>query len=258
MKLLSLQPLARLRYLNAARRGGTEVCHLEFLLARVDALPPELDALVAAADLQGVVPDPETSEAQLLGVAVVRTLEALADSGDIPALDRAAALLAGDLYSVPSANRRGGFGDVSPVWAAFARAFRWVAGVAGNHDDVRRVSKRPGTHCLDCSTEVLDGLRVGGVGLIAGAPEKPGRRPEGDQLAAIELVLAERPDLVLLHEGPDLGADRNGSVSVSELLAAAPPPLTVCGHVHWPDALHAGPPQVLNVCERVVVMVRQA
>ena len=39
------------------------------------------------------------------------------------------AILAGDLYSVPAADMRGGFGDVAPVWRAFADRFSWVTGV---------------------------------------------------------------------------------------------------------------------------------
>ena len=31
-------------------------------------------------------------------------------------------------------DKRGGSGDVTGVWLAFADIFQWVAGVAGNHD----------------------------------------------------------------------------------------------------------------------------
>ena len=43
-------------------------------------------------------------------------------------------LLAGDLYTVPALDRRGGSGDVTAVWRAFGDEFSWVVGVAGNHD----------------------------------------------------------------------------------------------------------------------------
>lgn len=44
-------PLADLRYLNAARRGGTEVHHLTVQRAFVRGLPDGLDAIVATSDL---------------------------------------------------------------------------------------------------------------------------------------------------------------------------------------------------------------
>lgn len=59
--------------------------------------------------------------------------------GKLPPIARMGAILAGDLYSVPEANKRGGYGDVADVWSAFASRFAWVAGVAGNHDDVSSV-----------------------------------------------------------------------------------------------------------------------
>ncbi len=54
---LDPEPIADLRYLNAARRGGTEVRHLTVQRATVRGLPDGLDAIVAASDLQGIVPD---------------------------------------------------------------------------------------------------------------------------------------------------------------------------------------------------------
>jgi hypothetical protein len=44
------------------------------------------------------------------------------------------AILAGDLYSAPGGDVRGATGDLRSVWSAFADAFAWVVGVAGNHD----------------------------------------------------------------------------------------------------------------------------
>ncbi len=47
---------------------------------------------------------------------------------------RVGVLLAGDFYTVPSLDKRGGSGDVDSVWQAFGEHFHWVVGVAGNHD----------------------------------------------------------------------------------------------------------------------------
>ena len=59
MRLLSLQerPFHRVRFLNAAKRGGTETGHLPFLRGQVDRLPGGLDALLLTGDLQGVMRD---------------------------------------------------------------------------------------------------------------------------------------------------------------------------------------------------------
>ena len=104
-------------------------------------------------------------------------------------------------------------------------------------------------------TEVIerDGLRIGGVGLIAGNPLKPGRRLEAEQIEHLDLVLSERPDVLVLHEGPSRGDDFPGNPSVTEALAAETP-FTICGHVHWPRATAPGDNHVLNVCERVLVL----
>ncbi len=66
---IGAEAIADLRYLSASRRGSTEVCHLAVERGRVRGLPEGLDALVATSDLQGIVPDPHTREATLLGVA---------------------------------------------------------------------------------------------------------------------------------------------------------------------------------------------
>ncbi len=64
-----------------------------------------------------------------------------------------AALLAGDFYTVPALDKRGGTGDVTDVWRAFGECFAWVA---GNHDLFGdRNIWRP----LVCASTVLSGRR---------------------------------------------------------------------------------------------------
>ncbi len=65
---------------------------------------------------------------------------------------------------------------------AFSRALHWVAGVAGNHDDVRGIKNIANAHLLDGDIVELDRIRVAGVSLIAGDPAKHGRRLEHEQL----------------------------------------------------------------------------
>jgi hypothetical protein len=234
---IASEPLQRLRYLNARPGGGTELRWLDLEHATATGLPDALEALVVTGDLQGIAP-----RGELLGVHVAEVLAELTPRAT-------GVLICGDMYSVPAANRRGGYGDVAPVWRAFADCFAWVAGVAGNHDDVRAVggSKQ---HVLDGDMVDLGGLRIGGVGLVCGNPSKPGRRDEEEQLARIERVAEARPDVLVLHEGPPGDADQPGHPRIAPCA-----PLVVCGHVHWPRPLYAHPRgQVLNADSRVLVL----
>jgi calcineurin-like phosphoesterase family protein len=250
-------PFHELVYLNAAPRGGTEVRRLSFERARVDGLPAELDAIIATSDLQGISPDPTTRESRLLGVAVAEELDDLAFDGVIPPTARIGIVLAGDLYSVPDANKRGGHGGVEPVWAAFADRFAWVVGVAGNHDDMSAVARTERVLPIDTELVELDGLRVGGVALITGNPDKRGRRAEDDQLARIERVTRDDPELMILHEGPAGDSHQPGNVFIRDLLQRRPVPLTICGHAHWDRPVaDLGAGYVVNVDARVVILCR--
>ena len=244
------EPIAELRYLNARSGGGSEVTRLEILHASVGPLADELDAIVCCSDLQGVL------RGELLGVAVAEQLAELAETRALPPAARTGIVLAGDLYSVPAANQRGGYGDVSAVWEAFAQRFAWVAGVAGNHDDVTYVvGLGDHVHLLDGQSVVIDGLRIGGVGGIIGNTQKPGRRDEDEQLERIAKVVAERCDILVLHEGPHGEGKQHGNEAIRAVIDDGEVPLTVCGHCHWkmPLAEHARG-QILNVDARVIVL----
>jgi Icc-related predicted phosphoesterase len=251
------EPVHFIRYLNAARRGGTETVRLPVLRGGVSGLPGSIDAIVATSDLQGVVPDARTRESTLLGVQVALVLEELGFTGAIPRAKRTGVLLAGDLYSVPDANKRGGHGDVGEVWAAFAERFAWVAGVSGNHDDVSSVPRGEDVHILDTEEVEVEGLRIAGVGLITGDPSRQGRRDEEEQLTRIELVAEQRPDVLLLHEGPHGDDEQPGHEGIRAIVERFGIALTVCGHVHWEAPLATTTNgQILNVDARVVVLTR--
>ncbi|MEZ4452178.1 MAG: hypothetical protein R3B09_22120 [Nannocystaceae bacterium] len=258
---IDAEPLHTLEYLDAAPRGGTQLRALPIHRGRVHGLPSQLDALVITSDLQGRAQVREHGgESRLLGEALVEELADLADLEVIPPLDLCGAILAGDLYAAPGANKMGATGDVREVWRAFAAAFRWVAGVAGNHDlfgapqEQARFGREPGIHLLDGQTVGLDDLRIAGVAGICGRPGKPNRRPPEDFEAAITALLHARPDLLVLHEGPDSGLGR-GNPRVRALVEDKRA-LVVCGHAHWHEPLAelAGGAQVLNVDARVVVL----
>ncbi len=248
--------IREVHYLNASSRGSTEVERLPILRGSLAApLGGELDALIICSDLQGIVPGPQ-GRSELLGMHVAAALEQLAFDGAIPQAKRSGVILAGDLFSVPAANKRGGYGNVAPVWAAFAESFAWVAGVAGNHDDISDVPALGATvHLLDGEVVVLDGLRIGGVGGIIGNPRKPGRRSEADQLRTLEHVIGLGVDVLVVHEGPHGDDGQRGNPVIRAAIEAGEVGFTVCGHDHWraPLAAHRHG-QILNVDARAVVL----
>ena len=257
------EPFHELEYLDAAPRGGTQLRRLPLLRGRAEGLPAELDALLVTSDLQGRARAGDGS-LHLLGEALAAEDAALAELEQVPAPAFTGVLLAGDLFAAPGADRMGATGDVRPVWRAFAGAFRWVTGVAGNHDlfgdrqEHSRFTREAGVHLLDDASAVLDGLRVAGVGGICGNPNKPNRRAPEQFLAAVRRGLSRKPHLLVLHEGPDGDDPRlRGNPEVRAALAGSRT-IVICGHVHWDRPLVTLPSgaQLLNVDARVVLLER--
>jgi len=91
-----------------------------------------------------------------------------------------------------------------------------------------------------------------------GDPEKRGRVLEEDFLAALDVVREGKPDVLLLHQGPDASKGRRGSPDVAARILASKVPLTVCGHVFWKDCLAELSPEVqtINVDSRAVLLTR--
>ena len=265
MRILDIdaEPFHVLEYQDAAPRGGTQLRRLPLLRGRAEGLPAELDALLVCSDLQGraCVGD---GQLLLLGEVLAGEYAALAELELVPPAAFTGVVLAGDLFAAPGADRMGATGDVREVWRAFAGGFRWVAGVAGNHDlfgdpqELNRFRREPGVHLLDGDTAELDGLRIAGVGGICGNPGKPNRRDPEAFIAAVRERLAGRPHLLVLHEGPDGGEpDLRGNPALRAALAGSRA-LVICGHVHWDRPLVnlAAGPQLLNVDARVVLLER--
>jgi hypothetical protein len=124
-------------YRRARSGGGTETARLRVHRLLVDRVPDGCDAVLVTGDLQGVAPSPWGGEAVLLGIALADFLGVWAQEGLLPPPERVGVVLAGDLYSAPSADWRGATGEVRDVWLAFAAAgCPFVLGVAGNHDRV--------------------------------------------------------------------------------------------------------------------------
>ena len=153
---------------SSGKRGITNTI-LPIYLRMVDRLPSNLGALVITSDLQGI--DPDTN--RLMGHRVAEEFESLIDNLDrIPNSLQTGAILAGDLYA--TLTRRGGLGDVRSIWQDFRRRFRWVAGVAGNHDsfgedraDFDKFNRIANLYHLDGRIVRVDELDLAGIsGLI--------------------------------------------------------------------------------------------
>jgi hypothetical protein len=239
--------------------ASSQSASLLFLRALTTDLPEGLDAIIAAADLQGFGGDDCDMP---LGECLAHEVLRLQARGQLPPKERMACLLAGDLHP------RADAGDVRGAWYAMREACRWVAGVAGNHDKfgedagltaTRAELAAAGMYLLDDETADVDGLKLGGVGGIVGAATAAGVRSEGDFADAVRRLANDGVDVLLCHDGPDAGAaGQPGWPSVRHALEAARPTLVIRGHDSWtvPLATLRGGTQVLNVEGRVVVLTR--
>ena len=262
----SPSPIHEVSYRFAGQLGRLETASLQVTRATVESLPDGLDAIVLTSDLQGREwPCKSGRAARLLGEVVAEELALLAELGTLPPADRVGILLAGDFYAKPDLGAgRGGSGDVRVVWEAFRSRFRWVCGVAGNHDrfgtgppDLAAFASFAGVNYLDGGVATLDGLRVAGVGGIVGKASRDFRRTEDDYRATLNRLLLLRPGIAIVHGGPDIpGVDLRGSELVRACFLGASPTLVVCGHCHWDAPFHAlaNGTQVCNVDARVVVL----
>lgn len=262
---IASEPVHELEYLDAAPRSGTQVRRLPIFRGTAEGLPPGIDAVLVTSDLQGRARLTSAGGASvLLGEVLAAEYAALAELETVPPPSFTGVILAGDLYAAPGADKLGATGDVRAVWRAFAADYRWATGVAGNHDlfgssqELGRFRRESGVHLLDGDCVVLDGLRIAGVGGICGNPRKENRREPEEFLKKIGQVLANRPHVLVLHEGPDgAAAGLRGNPDVRAAVDDRKA-LVICGHVHWPAPLATlpGGTQVLNVDARAVVLER--
>ncbi len=260
-------PIGYFPYLNAGggKLGKILNRNLPIYKAYVEELPDGLDAVLVTSDLQGNVRDDEYG-IQLLGEVLPEFLsEWLYDTLELDSRNMGA-MLCGDMFAV--LHKRGGLGDVRPVWWAFRDHFKWVAGVAGNHDDFGTFQekmyfslKEKGIHFLERGEKELDGIRVGGVSGIVGSKKRKNRVPESDFLDYIFNRLANEPDVLLLHEGPGFfERGLGGNHEVREILEMSnEPTLVCCGHCHWWKHLVEleNGTQILNADAKVFVLVEK-
>lgn len=244
MRILSVaeSPLFGVDYFSAAVGGGVERREFPISLAAAEGLPSDCEAVFVGSDMQGVVREEDAElPPRQLGTVVATTLAAYLGTFNQALPARVGVLLCGDLYTDPQLGRRGASGDVRPVWQSFADSFRWVAGVAGNHDqfgttalEMRSFATQPKIHLLDGECQEVDGLRIAGIGGIVGDPKKEQRRKEKDFVRLLKLLTLQKPDVLLLHQGPDVPELKlAGHEAVRNALHRATIPLILCGHVHW-------------------------
>lgn len=249
---LELRPFHQLDYRSSGPGGVERQVAMPFHRAWVDAMPAGVQCLVALSDIQGRELD--WNRNRLVGEAVAEELALLQELGEIPAVD--AVLLAGDLFDYPDCHKLGGTGDVTLVWNAFAIAARAVIGVQGNHDTIEE-ELAPNAIALDGQVRECAGLRIGGVSGIIGRGDRHHRRGEIAYRKLLQNTLATKPQILLLHQGPD-DPDRNqpGDPSVRDYLKNHGSSLVVFGHKHWHQPLQdLGGNQLLNVDHRLVVMI---
>jgi 3',5'-cyclic-AMP phosphodiesterase len=243
---------------------GAASASLPFHWATVDELPEWIDVVVATGDLQGFASSGGLGgPPRPLGEALVGELDVLRAAGRLPDVGRTAVVLAGDLYP------RADAGDVCGVWRSVRAACRWVVGVAGNHDSfgsggggttaaaARAATAAAGMYFLDGDAVRVDGLRIAGLSGVVGRQGGVWTRGEGEFAAAVARLAEAGPDLIVLHDGPNL-RDLAGWPSVRRALEAAPPTLAIRGHDAWPSPLGTleNGTQVLNVEGKVVVLRR--
>lgn len=249
------EPFHTVAYRTSGPSGKPVRQRLPFYRAYATGLPDTIQALGFASDLQG---REQGGENRLMGEAVAEALAGLVQSSVIPQPE--AVLLCGDLYDYPDCHKRGGTGPVDEVFRAFARMAPQVIGVLGNHDELTEPKSLPrNAQVLDGGTKTVGKLVVGGVSGIVGDPGRHQRRTEHSYLSVMERVTSGRPDLLLLHQGPDdPERNRRGDPGVALSLATGYRGLTVFGHSHWsrPWLIPVGDGQALNVDGRVVVLMR--
>jgi Icc-related predicted phosphoesterase len=266
LKIVSIaeKPLEQIPYASAAAGGqGISYEWLPVYWGEILGLPQDIDALIVASDLQGMAIHNRTGEYGdlLLGEVVPELLDVLLQI-HMPGIDpdKVLVCLCGDLYGDPTI--RGSSGDPLPVWKAFREKFGTVLGVNGNHDLLSRegqaeLASYTGIHLFSEPDLIRQkGLHIAGLGGVTGRGDKPNRKPEGEYLEALRNLLHRGPDVLLLHQGPEVpGALLPGHSGIREQLEAGPELLLFCGHVHWdqPMAELDNGTQILNTDGRVLL-----
>lgn len=247
-------PFYQLEYKTSGKDPGKPIRKtLGFHLAKTPGLVQGEKCIVLASDLQG---REIGGSNRLVGERVAYEITQLVAKKQIPPV--AAVILCGDLYEYEDFRKRGGTGSVFEVYDAISKVAEQVVGVLGNHDVLESGAILPSNvTILDGSITSIGSLSIGGVGGIIGDPKRHLRKTEEEFLKVMEKVTRRRPDILLLHQGPeDAVRGRRGNASIALSLETGYRGLTVFGHTHWewPFLLDQGDGQSINVDGRVVVV----
>jgi hypothetical protein len=276
MKVLSMEtsPCWEFRYRNVAP-GSKQVvtASLPVYRATVDHLPDTIGAIVCASDLQGHMKSsaPAMNGKQvLMGIELPGMMRELAAQKLIPRLNQCGAVLAGDLFALT--NRRGGLGNCLPVWQAWSEEFKFVVGVAGNHDafgdsadsvpDLIELGM-PNAKILDGDQTIKNSLKIAGLSGCVGNPKRPFRYTEDVYQKRLVKTVRKESDILILHDGPNvppLGEEFIGQNRIREVLESLSySPLVLRGHRDWPQAMAelSNGIQVINLESRIIVLMRE-
>lgn len=243
-------PLLVIPFRQAESGGRIGTGLLEITTAHVEGLPYALDGLIATSDLQGL-----SFDGELLGILAARELYSLCKEQFLPPVTHLGVLLAGDFFASPDLVR-GVSGEVGPVWDAFRERFRWVAGVAGNHDILKDENTQT---LLDGEVIKRDGVSIGGIGRVIGEQNKPGQHTPEQFSHLLQTVAKQEPDILLLHTAPAITRSNvRGDSSLENLLNPHPFPFIICGHCYWqqPVQQRSNGGLICNVDGRVIVLLK--
>lgn len=261
---ISPQPIYQFSVASVSPRGqGFEWVNIPLLSALSDDLPDSLDAILFAGDIQAIDnPFVLLEQRRLAGEVIAEQLVTLAKSRLLPPVHKTGVLLTGDLYTDPNLQKRGQTGNVVSVWNSFADNFRWVVGVAGNHDLFNGQVISSWKPKLIHGTAInKDGLCIAGISGIVGNNGKPWRVPLKQHTRWLKELLSQTPDILMFHEGPaSPDGTQPGNINIlKELNKLRYTSLVVNGHVHWryPLSGEATSLQVLNVDSRIVLVTRE-
>lgn len=247
------------RVLNSYRQ--VLVQKLPVFLGHISNIPSGIDSIVITADLQGRELYHERN--LLIGEVVPHQLHDILTFLNIDT-NNSIALLAGDFYSRELMDRKGGHGNVVPVWDSFSKYFKYTIGVPGNHDLFQQDAKLYRTFLknekikfLDKSDINLDGMKIGGLGGIIGNPRKPFRKTQIDYLNYLNKLLSNNLDILIMHDGPDVpDIEVEGISKVREIIEDSNCKLIIRGHKHWDNFFHQNKNgnYIINAHEKIIIL----
>jgi Icc-related predicted phosphoesterase len=233
------KPLLKIPSLEGARGGGIWHRQLELYLgfARLDGFPAE--ALLCLSDLQGRCPFFSSGRIAAHRIPAMEIIERCRhhEKSLLPPAGDTVILICGDMFASGNLLRRGQSGCAVETWNWCSTQARLVIGVAGNHDRFDSGQGFPGgenVHFLEHGSSVYAGeILIAGCGGMIGNPAKPFRYTETVFIEDIRTALQRQPDIMLMHQGPDLpGALFAGNTSINRELEAYDKALTlIYGHI---------------------------